>query len=244
MLCEDIKPNRLTRAKQSVSRLIDKLQNDRIGIVAFAGEAYLQLPMTTDYSAAKLFLNTIDTDLIPAQGTAIGAAIELAVKSFREDDDKHKALIIITDGENHEDDAVGYASEAASKGVIIHTIGMGTVNGGPIPIMQNGNRVDFAKDNEGNVIMTKADPTMLQQLAQSGKGKFIRASETDPELSLLLDEIAGMEKRKFESKLYTDYEDRFQYFFFAALVLMIGEIFLSERRNKYLSSLNLFGDKK
>lgn len=244
MNADDIKPSRLDRAKQAVSKLIDELQNDKIGIVVFAGDAYLQLPMTTDYSAAKLFLSAVNTDIVPKQGTAIGAAINLAMKSFSKDDEMRRALIIISDGENHEDDAIGAASRAEGNNIVVHTIGMGSIEGGPIPVYRNGQRVDFARDMDGSVIVTKLDPNMLEQIAVAGNGKFVLASGVDPDLSTLLDEIGGMEKKEFSSKLFTDYESRFQYFFGAALILLLIEMFLSERKNKLISSMNLFGDKK
>ncbi|MFC2132028.1 VWA domain-containing protein, partial [Bacteroidota bacterium] len=244
MNADDIKPSRLERARQAVSRLIDNLQNDRIGLIAFAGDAYLQLPLTSDFSAAKLFLSTVNTDIVPKQGTAIGAAIRLAMESYPPEDELHKVLIVITDGENHEDDAIGAADEAAKQGVIVHTIGMGTVEGGPIPVLRKGQRVDFARDRDGSVIVTKLDPGMLEQIAASSNGKFILASGADPDLTGLLDEIGGMEKKEFGSKLFTDYESRFQYFFGAALLLLIIELILSGRKNRFVSALNLFGDKK
>jgi Ca-activated chloride channel homolog len=244
MKAEDVKPDRLRRAKQAVSKLIDKLSDDRIGIVVFAGEAFLQLPLTSDYSAAKLMLNTIDTDIIPTQGTAIGAAIEEAIHGFKDDDNKSKCLIIITDGENHEDDAVGAATEAVKKGIIVHTIGMGTMGGGPIPIYSGGAVRGFLKDEEGNAIMTKMDPTMLQQIASAGNGKFITPGDGDPDLPKLLDEISKMEKKQYSAKLFTDYEDRFQYFIFAALILLLIEFFISEKKNKLIVSWNLFGEKR
>ncbi|MFH1052030.1 MAG: VWA domain-containing protein [bacterium] len=244
MNADDIKPSRLERAKQAVSKLIDELQNDKIGIIVFAGDAYLQLPMTTDYSAAKLFLSAINTDIVPKQGTAIGAAINLALESFNNKDQLRKTLIIISDGENHEDDAVGAANLAASNNVIVHTIGMGSIEGGPIPVFRNGQRVDFARDKEGSVIVTKLDPNMLEQIAASGGGKFILASGVDPDLSKLLDVIGGMEKKEFSSKLFTDYESRFQYFFGAAFILLLIELLLTEKKNKLISSLKLFEEKK
>jgi Ca-activated chloride channel family protein len=244
MLAEDIKPNRLSRAKQLVSRLIDKLENDRIGIVVFAGDVFLQLPMTSDYSAAKLLLSTIDTDIIPGQGTAIGKAIEMAMNSFPSQENKYKTIIIITDGENHEDDAIAAANEAVKNGIIIHTIGMGSVQGGPIPIYKKNTQVDFIRGNDGEIVISKLDATALQQIAAAGNGKFIRSSGTDPELSDLIVEIAKMEKKEYGSKLFTDYEDRFQYFIGAAVFLLILELFISDRKNKLLDVLNFFGGNK
>ncbi len=244
MNAEDIKPSRLERAKQSISRLIDKLQNDRIGIVVFAGRAYVQLPITTDFAAAKLFLSTIDSDMIPTQGTVIGDAIGLAVKSFSSKDKKHKVLIVITDGEGHEDDAVEQAGDALKEGVIVHTVGMGSSGGGPIPVYKNGQMTGYRKDNAGNTVVTKLDEAMLQQIATAGNGKFIRASTNDGGLNTLLDEINKMEKKNFGTKMFTDYEDRFQYFLALALLLLVAELMISNRRSKTLDKINLFEEGK
>lgn len=244
MKAEDLKPNRLERAKQAVLKLIDKLKNDRIGIVLFAGDTYLQLPLTMDYAAAKLLTSSIDVDLISQQGTAIGNAINLALDSYTEQSEKYKALIIITDGENHEDDALGAARDAASKGVVIHTIGMGSIAGAPVPIYSQGGLSGFIRDREGNSVISKLDPVMLQQIATEGGGKFIHATGTDLDLSELLDELAGMEKKEFASQIFTEYDDKFQYFLAIGLLLMISEIFFSERINKWLASLNLFSGEK
>lgn len=241
MKAEDIRPNRLDRAKQAISRFVDKLQNDRIGIIVFAGNAYVQLPLTTDYGAAKLFASIIDCDMIPTQGTAIGSAIELAEKSFVNEEKKYKALIVITDGENHEDDALGAAKEASEKGIVIHTIGMASQNGAPIPLSKNNSSGGFRKDNEGNTVISKLDETLLQQIAISGNGKFVRASTSDDGLETLLGEINKMEKKEFGMKMYTDYEDRFQYFLAAALLFLASELFLSDKKNKLLSRIDLFG---
>ncbi len=243
MKAEDIKPNRLESTKQTISRLIDKLQNDRIGLIVFAGDAYLQLPLTPDYSAAKLFLSSIDTDVIPIQGTAIGSAIRLAKKSFVESEKKYKVLVVISDGENHEDDAISEAKNAAEQGVVIHTIGMGSPIGAPIPIYQNNVQVGFRKDREGNIVVTKLDESGLQQIASAGSGKYIRATNQQNELEFVLQEISAMEKKEYAAKIFTDYEDRFQYFLAIALLLLVIEFFISDRKNKWLSRWNLFGDK-
>ncbi len=243
MKCEDIKPNRLERAKQSISRLIDKLQNDRIGLIAFAGKAYVQLPLTTDFAAAKLLLSTMDCDLIPTQGTAIGSAIELAQKSFIEKEKKYKCLILITDGENHEDDAITAAKEATKESIIIHTVGMGTPEGGPIPVYQGPVRVGFRKDNEGHAVSTKLDEGMMRQLAAAGNGTFVRANNSEDALNSIMKEVNSMEKKKFGEKEYSQYEDRFQIFFAAAFLLLLIEFLLSERKNKWLAKINLFGEK-
>jgi len=244
MMSEDIKPDRLSRAKFMVSRLIDKLQEDRIGVVIFAGDAFLQLPLTADYSAAKLMLSTIETDLIPGQGTAIGKAINIATDALPQDDKKHKVVIVVTDGENHEDDAIGAASEAAKRGIVVHTIGMGTLKGGPIPLKNSYGTQDFLRDESGQIIMTKLDASMLQQIASAGGGTFSRAADSDPELMTLLESLSKMEKKEYGARLYTDYEDRFQIFLLVGLLIIIGEIIISERKNKYLGILMNFVEKK
>ncbi len=244
MMTEDIKPNRLARAKQSLLRLIDNLQSDRIGIVAFAGESFLLLPLTTDYSAAKMLISTISTDLIQTQGTAIGSAITLAMDSFSDNTATKKAIIVITDGENHEDNASKAATEAAEKGIVVHTIGMGSVKGGPIPIYSGSRITGYQKDAEGKTVISKLDAGMLQQIAIDGGGKFTRSVNSDPDLSSLINDLAGMKKTKFDSKVFTDFEDRFQYFLAAALLLLVIEFFLSDKKNRFISALNLFAEGK
>ncbi len=244
MKAEDLQPNRLEKAKQSISKLVDKLEGDRIGIIVFGGEAYVQLPITTDYAASKLFLESINTDMIPTQGTAIGAAINLAVESFGKDEGKNKAILIITDGENHEDDAVKAAEAAAEKGITINTIGMGSVDGAPIPIYKNNVREGFRKDKNGNTIMTKLNEQTLKEIATAGNGIFIRATNSDSGLNYVMDAINKLEKKEFESKMYSDYEDRFQWFIAAAFILLLIETFLTERKSKLYEQLNLFNDKK
>ena len=245
MLAEDIKPNRLERAKQAISKLIDKLQGDRIGLVVFGGEAFVQLPITTDYSAAKLFLSTLSVDVMPTQGTAIGDAIELSMKSFGQEEEeltgaKNRAIIIITDGENHEEGVIEAATAASESGIVIHRIGMGLSKGAPIPIYRYGTQVGFRKDKDGGAIITKLNELMLQQIAAAGNGSYIRANNVQSGLGILFAELNKMEKVKFGSKVFTDYEDRFQYFLMAAIILLILEFFISERKSKFLSSIKLF----
>lgn len=241
MLAEDLVPNRLEKAKNAISQLIDELHGDRIGVIVFAGDAYVQLPLTTDYAAAKLFLSTINTELIPTQGTAIGAAIDLAVKSFGEKNENNKAVIVITDGESHEDDAKTNTEEAAKKDIIVHAIGMGSSQGAPIPVYNKGQLLGYRKDKEGNTVVTKLNEPILQQLAALGNGTYVRATNTQVGLDILFGEINKMQKKEYGSKMFTDYEDRFQYFFGIALLLLILEFFISERRSKWWDKLNLFG---
>ncbi|MBL7893039.1 MAG: VWA domain-containing protein [Bacteroidia bacterium] len=244
MKAEDLSPNRLQRAKLAISKLIDKLEGDRIGIVVFGGEAYVQLPITTDYAAAKLFLETIDTDIIPTQGTAIGAAVRLSMESFGQDVGKNKAIIVITDGENHEDDAVKAVEEAADRGISVNTIGMGSPSGSPIPVYRNGTQVGFKKDKEGNTVITKLNEQMLQELASAGNGAYVHASNSETGLNAILDEVNKLEKKNYESKMYSDYDDKFYYFLAPALLLIILELLISERKSKWLERLNLFETKK
>ena len=244
MLAQDIKPNRLLRARQSISKLIDKLKNDRIGIVVFAGNAYTQLPVTTDYSAAKLFLSTINTDIVPTQGTAIAEAIELATESFDENNHE-KAIIIITDGEDHEGDAIQAATAAAEKGIRIYTIGMGLPEGGPIPVFnKSGDQTGFKKDLKNNTVITKLNETMLQQIASAGNGKYVRANNAQTGLSIIFDEINQLEKTEFESRVFSDYEDRFQYLLAPALLLLLFEFIILERRGRRFRNVNLFGGRR
>ncbi len=243
MLAEDIKPNRLERAKQAISKLVDKMGNDRIGIVIFAGKAYTQLPITTDYSAAKLFLTTVSTKDVPTQGTAIGDAIDLAVKAF--DDDTHsRAIIIITDGENHEDDAIKAAENAAAKGIRVYTIGMGLAEGAPIPVYDKYNRkVGYKKDRQGNTVITRLNESVLQQIAAAGKGIYVRANNTTTGLKKIYDNINKLEKTKFESKMFSDYESRFQYFIALSLVFLLIELLVFEKRPKWSKKVDLFNKK-
>ena len=240
MKAEDIQPNRLERAKQAISKLVDRLSNDKIGLVVFAGEAFIQLPITTDYASAKMFLSTINTNMIGVQGTAIGNAIEKSIVSFTPESETNKAIIIITDGENHEDDAVELASQAVEKGIYVHTIGMGLPKGAPIPVEGKYGQRDYKTDNEGNVVVSKLDETMLQQIASTGNGIYIRANNTEVGLNALFDELNKMEKKEFEVENYSDYEDRFQYFIALSVFFLILEFIILNRRNKLFKDVNIF----
>ncbi|MFO8234376.1 MAG: VWA domain-containing protein [Bacteroidales bacterium] len=240
MLAEDIKPSRLERAKRSISKMIDQLNNDKIGFIVFAGDAYIQVPVTTDYSAVKMFLSTVDTDIVPTQGTAIGSAINLAVRSFDSESDLEKALIIISDGEDHEGEAVQAAQRAGEEDVKIHTIGMASSEGGPIPIRESGGQVQYQKDENGNTVISKLDETMLKSLAAEGKGTYVRASNSRTGLSKLYEEIDEMTQKEIESKQYTDYEHRFQYLIGLALFFLFIDFLILERKNKRLTKYNPF----
>ena len=241
MHAEDIAPNRLERSKQAINKLISKLGGDRIGVIVFAGNAYVQLPITTDYAAAKMFLSTVDTDLIPTQGTEIGRAIDLAIKSFG-DSEHNKAIVIISDGEDHENgDAVRAAQEAAKFGIKIYTIGMGLDEGAPIPLYnQYGKRTGYKKDKEGNVVITKLDDNILRQLAEIGDGIYVRASSSNVGLDKIYDDISKAKKSEIEANVFTDYDDQFQWFIGAAIILLIIEILISSGKKKWESNFKFF----
>ncbi len=238
MLSEDIQPNRIERAKQAVSRLIDNLNNDRIGMVVFAGKAYTQMPITTDYSAARLFLDGINPGMIPTQGTAIGEAIDHCVSSFGESK-KSKAIIIVTDGENHQDDAIAKAREAYEKDIRVYTVGMGSPEGAPIPMVVNGNAVGYKKDKDGNTVITKMNPTALSEIANAGNGVYVSGNNTNS-LKDVLNNIDKLEKSSIDSRVFSEYEDRFQYFLALALLLLICEIFIFERKARWADRVKLF----
>jgi Ca-activated chloride channel family protein len=244
MRAEDLAPNRLEKSKMALSKLIDKLEGDRIGIIVFGGEAYVQLPITTDYAAAKLFLESINTEMIPTQGTDIGKAIDLSLESFGKDEGKNKAIVIITDGENHDQDAFRAAEAAAEKGISIHTIGMGSENGAPIPIYKGNQQDGFRKDKDGNTVITKLNDQVLKEIAAAGSGIYVRATNSDVGFNSILNALDKLEKKQFDSKMYSDYEDRFQWFIAAALLFLLAETLLTDRKSKLYQRLDLFGEKK
>lgn len=239
MLAEDIQPDRLTRAKQAISRLVDNLQNDRIGLIVFAGDAYTQLPITTDYVSAKMFLSTIGPEMVPRQGTAIGSAIRLGASSFTPGENKSKAMVIITDGENHEDDPVEAAEEASKAGIVIHTIGIGSLQGVPIPVKVAGNK-EYLKDASGNTVISKLDEDILKKIAMSTNGSYVRASNSNIGLDEIFSEIKKMKKQDLESTMYTEYNDQFQIFAALALFLLIVDFLIMERKNRRLANIRLF----
>jgi len=244
MLAGDIQPSRLERAKQAISSLVDRLRNDKIGLVVFAGEAFTQLPITADYVSAKMFLSNISPKIVSVQGTAIGAAINLAGKSFSPDTKSGKAIIVITDGENHEDDVIKAATDAREKGIFVHMVGVGLPEGAPIPVStENGQKV-FLKDNSGNVVISKLDESLLQQVAAAGKGIYVRATNTEAGLNTIFDEINKMNKAEFNTKVYSDYEDQFQWPIGMALFLFLMELIIVERKTKWSGKLHLFEIKK
>lgn len=240
MKAEDLKPNRIEKARLEIRSLVDRLRGDRIGLVVFAGEAFTQFPLTTDYGAAYLFLDIVDSDVVPIQGTSIGSAIKRCLDSFDFEDPTSKVIMIITDGENTEGDAFEAAREAAEKDVRIYTIGMGSPSGSPIPVLNaSGRQVDFKRDRSGNVVVSKLDEVSLQQIAELAGGKYFRASNSQDELDEIYADINDLEKKEFGTTRVTDYEDRFQIFLGAALLLLLVESLISEKKIRFIQRWNL-----
>ncbi|MFO7658435.1 MAG: VWA domain-containing protein [Bacteroidales bacterium] len=240
MMAEDIQPNRLERAKQAILTLIDRLENDKIGLIVFAGDAYTQIPITTDYSSARMFLSNINTNIVSRQGTAIGAAIELASKSFSPSTEAGKVIVIISDGENHEGNAIEAAKAASDKGVKIFTIGMGSTKGSPIPQNSNLSAKDFRRDNEGNIIMSKLNVQMLSEIARAGGGNYYGATSSRVGLNDLFNKLSRLDKEEIETKVYSEYEEQFHYLVWIALVLLFIDFFIIEKKSRLFRNINPF----
>ena len=232
MQAEDIAPSRLQKAKHEVAGFIQRLKGDRIGLVAFAGSAYLQCPLTTDYSAAKIFLDVMDSDLIPVPGTAIGDALETAMKGFLQGQSTKKVIVLITDGEDHEHNAEDIAREAAKQGIVIYTVGMGTPQGQPIPVGEGTQGQGYKKDKSGSVIVSKLDEDLLTSIADITGGAYYLGTPGENELDKIYGKIFGMEKGEIEAREFTDFEDRFQWFLLPGLLCFLIEPVLGETRTK------------
>jgi Ca-activated chloride channel family protein len=228
MLAEDIAPNRLDRAKHEIVKLLDLLKGDRVGLIVFAGESFVQCPLTLDYGAAKMFLDAVSTGWVQVQGTAIADAIKQATEAFRSKTHKYKALVLITDGEDNEGNAVEAAKAAADEGVVIYTVGVGSESGVPIPVSKGGGTVVYKKDKDGNLVMTRLDPVTLEKIAIEGHGKYFHAG-TDLDLSRIMAEIERMEKKELGSSRLNIYEERYQIFLFIAILLLLAEFFIPEK---------------
>ena len=227
MLAQDYSPNRLERAKLAISRITDKLQGDRIGLIIFAGSSFVQLPITSDYVSAKMFLSNISTESIPIQGTAIGDAINTAIKSFSAQSENSRAIIVITDGENHEDDAVAAAMQAAEAGIKVYTIGVGSPDGQPIP-MDGG----LLRDKEGNIVVTRLDEDTLKEIAQAGGGAYVRAGNDEFGLTPIISDINKLQEEEYSSVVFEEYDEQFMYFLGIALALFTLEMLIGERRSR------------
>lgn len=237
MLAEDVAPNRLERAKQMLSKMVDQMTDDKVGMVVFAGEAFTQIPITCDYVSAKMFLQNIDPSLIPAQGTAIGAAIGTCIRSFgAEESEANRAIIIITDGENHEDDATQAAKMAKEKGMHVFVVGIGKPEGSPIP----DGHGSFKKDRSGQVVVSRLNEEMCKEIASAGGGMYVRADNTNTASRALQNELDKIGKSEIETKVFTDYNEQFQSFVLIALLLLIIEFFIFSRKNKSITRLDIF----
>lgn len=225
MMAEDYSPNRLERAKLAISSLVDKLRDDRIGLVVFAGTSFVQLPVTTDYASAKMFLNSINTESVPIQGTALGEAITTCIRSFSTQSERSRAIIIITDGENHEDNPVAAAGQAAEMGIKVFTIGVGSAEGKPIPY-----KGELLKDKDGNIVVSRLDEKVLKEIAAAGNGAYVHAGMSEFGLNPIVDDIKRMDEEMFNSVVFEEFDEQYMYFFAIALALLAVEMLIGERR--------------
>ncbi|MBC2838048.1 VWA domain-containing protein [Robiginitalea sp. SC105] len=245
MLAEDIAPNRLEKSKRLVSEIINELASDRVGIIAYAAQAFPQLPITTDYGAAKMFLQSMNTDMLSSQGTAIHEAIELAATYFDDEQQTNRILFIISDGEDHEEDQAMDAVEMATEqGIRIYTIGVGSTKGAPIPIKRNGVLESLKKDAQGEVVITRLNEQILSDIASEGNGEYISGSNTAAAVEQISETLQQMDKMEFEAKQFAEFKDQFQWFLGAAFLLLFLDIFVLERKTAWLRKLNLFNERK
>lgn len=238
MLAQDFEPNRLERTKYAITRLLETIENDRVGLVVFAGDAYMQLPLTSDYVAARNFIRQVSTNMVSKQGTAIGAAINLAASSFSSDSEGNRVIILVSDGENHEDDATSAAAAAAAKGIRIYAIGIGTPEGAPI--YMNG---QYLHDNEGNMVITKLNESMLRDIALSTGGSYILATNKSVGLAEIVEKIDETEKSRFNVKTFEEYDEKYPYFLGAALLLLLINSLMLSRKNRILPRFNIFRER-
>ena len=246
MLAEDVAPNRLDRAKQMLNKLMDNMVNDKVGLVVFAGDAFVQLPITCDYVSAKMFLSSIKPDLIKTQGTAIGQALNTSIRCFGAVSDRdnqpvadvNRAIILITDGENHEDDAVAVAKRAKEMGIQVLVVGIGKPEGSPIPVPGTNN---FMKDRQGNVVVSRLNEEMCREIAQAGGGIYVRCDNTNTATKAIQKELDKLATQEIETQVFTDYNEQFQGFALIALLLLVIDFFIFNRKNKMLTKLDIFG---
>ena len=243
MLAEDIAPNRLEKAKRLVSEIINQLASDRIGIIAYAGQAFPQLPITTDYGAAKMFLQNMNTDMLSSQGTAIDQAIELASTYYDDEEQTNRVLFIISDGEDHSEGKVTNAVEdATNEGIRIFTIGVGKTQGAPIPLKRDGIVESLKKDNQGEVVISKLNEEVLQEIAEEGNGQYINGENTEEAVAIIKEQLNQMDKKEFEAKQFAEFKDQFQWFLGAGLLFLFLDIFVLDKKTKWLKKLNLFNE--
>jgi len=244
MEAEDIAPSRLEKSKQLVRQIIGNLGSDRVGIIAYAGSAFPQLPITTDYGSAEMFLESLNTDMISSQGTAIGDAIDLATGFFDDNQQTNRVMFILSDGEDHGGNIEDMARQAAEAGIRIYTIGVGTTKGGPIPIKRNGVIQNYKKDNQGETVITKLDPSTLREIAEEANGEYIDGSVTAEVTEKVQEELLTIEKTEFEAKQFADYKSQFQWFVGLAILLLLLDVFMLERKTGWIRRLNLFNEKR
>ena len=243
MLAEDIAPNRLEKAKQLVTQIINNLASDRIGIIAYAGKAFPQLPITTDYASAKMFLQNMNTDMLSSQGTAINEAINLAKTYYDDVEQTNRVLIIISDGEDHSEEAIQVAEEASNEGIRIFTVGVGDAKGAPIPIKDSrGTVLNYKKDQNGETVITRLDEKTLIDIAEQSKGVYLNGKITSDVVEQFKDILLNMEKNEFEAKEFSDFKDQFQWFLAFAFGLLFIDVFFLERKTEWLKRLNLFNE--
>ena len=242
MLAEDVAPNRLEKSKQLVTQIINNLASDRVGIIAYAGKAFPQLPITTDYASAKMFLQGMNTDMLSSQGTAINEAIELSRNYFDDEEQTNRVLIIISDGEDHNDLSVEVAEAASEEGIKIYTIGVGSEKGGPIPLKRNGVVMSYKKDQNNETIITKLNEETLRLIANEAKGGYINGSQTADVVEQIRAVLSAMDKKEFEAKEFAEYKDQFQWFLGIGLFFLILDVLLLERKTAWLKRLNLFNE--
>lgn len=238
MLARDVSPDRLSRAKQILSRIIDVRKNDKVALIVFAGEAYVQMPLTSDTQSAKLFLNTIDPSLVPVQGTAIAEAITLGVSSFSGDQDVDKAMILITDGEDHEGNANEAARQASDAGIMINVIGIGSVEGTPVPESEYSN--NYRTDSGGQVVVSRLNEQMAQEIAQNGKGLYVQADNSNTAVRALETELNELETKKTTSLFYSEYDEKFPFFAWILLIILIVEFLIYDKKNPLFKNIRLF----
>lgn len=244
MLAEDIAPNRLEKAKQIISKTIDKLGSDRVGIIIYAGNSYPLLPITTDHAAANMFLQNAAPEMVSSQGTAINEALELAKTYYNNDEQTNRFLIIISDGEDHQEETKQMAQNLANEGVKIFTIGIGTEKGGPIPLRINGSMIGYKKDRKGETVITKRTPKVLEGIANAANGKYIDGNVTQKPVNILSEIIANAEKNEFETKQFADYKDQFQWFLGFGLLFLVIDVFLFDKKTKWVMNIDLFNEEK
>lgn len=244
MLAEDIAPNRIEKSKQLVNQIINSLGGDRVGIIGYAGSAFPQVPITTDFSTTKLFLSSMNTDMVSSQGTAITEAIKMAETYYNDEDQVNKVLFIISDGEDHEGNISAIVNEAANSGIRIFTIGVGSVKGAPIPIKRNGILQHYKRDENNEQVMTRLNTETLTQIANGANGKYIDGSNTKEVIEEVTSILNSMNQKEFEAKQFTDFKDRFQWFLGLALLLLVLDVLLLERKTAWIKKLNLFNESK